>query len=234
MKWEVKWSSPQAADYPILWKHLSQPPLIFSYRGRPVWNEMPTLSVVGSRTPMRDSQNWMQRELGEYLRTTEVAIVSGGARGVDQWAHRLALDHRRPTVCVFPSGLLNPYPPGVETLCQEILAGGGALVSTFDLHQGMSKALFHKRNRWIAGFSLAMLVVEANRRSGSALSARLAREEQREVATLPVSPLSLQGMGNLELLNDGATLIRDAKDISVMMGRLYNTWTTGEPHRGHP
>lgn len=83
----------------------------------------------------------------------------------------------------------------------------------------MQKALFHIRNRWIAGMAGATFVVEANRRSGSSLSARLAREENREVATLPVFPLSSQGLGNLALLNDGATLIRDAKDLMTLVGR---------------
>ncbi len=215
----IVWSHRECADYPRLWRRLSRAPVLFSYMGRPVWNDRPTLAVVGSRTPMRDTLVWMQCEFGPFLRQCDVTIVSGGARGVDQWAHRLAMDCGRPTVCVYPSGLLNPYPPGFEPTAERILAEGGALISTFGLHQGMRKDLFHIRNRWIAGLSGATFVAEANRRSGSALSARLALEENREVATLPVFPMSAQGLGNLQLLNDGATLIRDALDLAALVGR---------------
>lgn len=216
----ITWSHRDSDDYPRLWKSLSRGPLIFSYIGEPVWNDHPVLAVVGSRTPMRDSLLWMQREFAAFLRECQVTVVSGGARGIDQWAHRLALDHRRPTVCVYPSGLLNPYPPGFEDMAARIVRQGGALISTFGLEEGMRKDFFHIRNRWIAGMAGATFVVEANRRSGSALSARLALEENREVATLPVFPMSAQGLGNLQLLNDGATLIRDAIDLQAMIGRV--------------
>lgn len=216
----IVWSHRESGDYPRLWKSLSRGPLLFSYIGYPVWNENITLAVVGSRTPMRDTLLWMQREFSAFLRECQVTVVSGGARGIDQWAHRLALDYRRPTVCVYPSGLLNPYPPGFEALADRIVDQGGALISTFGLEQGMRKDFFHIRNRWIAGLSGATFVVEANRRSGSALSARLALEEGREVATLPVFPMSAQGLGNLQLLNDGATLIRDSVDLEALVNRV--------------
>lgn len=215
----IVWSYKGCTDYPLAWNGLSRGPLLFSYMGNPVWNQKPALAVVGSRTPMRETTQWMQREFSEFLRVSDVAIVSGGARGVDQCAHRLAMDNGRPTVCIFPSGLLNPYPPGVEAMADRIVGSGGAVISTFLLEQPMRKALFHIRNRWIAGLSGATFVAEANRRSGSALSARLAFEENREVATLPVFPLSSQGLGNLALLNDGATLIRDAKDLITLVNR---------------
>ncbi len=215
----IVWSHRECSDYPRLWKSLSRSPLLFSYMGRPVWNDRPALAVVGSRTPMRDTLLWMQQEFGAFLRECDVAVISGGARGIDQWAHRLAMDRRRATVCVYPSGLLNPYPPGFEATAERILAEGGALISTFGLEEGMRKDFFHIRNRWIAGLSGATFVAEANRRSGSALSARLAVEEGREVATLPVFPMSAQGLGNLQLLNDGATLIRDAIDLAALVAR---------------
>ncbi len=216
----VRWSYPGQADYPFYWNFLSKKPPVFSYLGNPVWKQMPTLSVVGSRTPLRETCLWMQRELGHFLRDNEICVVSGGARGVDQWAHRLAMDFGRPTVCVLPSGLLDPYPPNFsEAIGNRILKEGGALVSTFPLREAMRKSHFHIRNRWICGFSHTTFVVEANRRSGSWLTARLARDEGREVATLPVFPHSSQGLGNLDLIHDGAQMIRDASDLAIFYGR---------------
>jgi DNA processing protein len=211
----IRWSWPGENDYPAGWTNLLDkvgPPL-FSYKGEPVWTQWPLISVVGSRTPMRDTCLWMQMELPRFLALEPAAVVSGGARGVDQWAHRLCMDAGRPTVCVFPSGLHNPYPPGFEGFSERILATGGALVSTYALEQGMRKRFFLERNRWIAALSTVTFVVEANRRSGSSMTAKLAREEEREVCTLPVFPRSVQGLGNLDLLNEKASMIRDHQDL---------------------
>jgi len=161
----------------------------------------------------------MQRELAPFLRECGVQVVSGGARGVDQWAHRLAIDSRQSTVCILPSGLLNAYPPAAEPLWARILESGGCLMSTCALNEPMRKHFFHVRNRWIAGLSDLCLVVEANRRSGSLLTAKLANDESREVCTLPVSPMSSQGLGNLDLLMSGATMVRDRHDLRTLWNK---------------
>jgi DNA processing protein len=172
---------------------------------------------------MAETRMWMQRELGRFLRAGGAAVVSGGARGVDQWAHRLCMDEGLPTLCVLPSGLLNPYPPGNQEFWERVVEGGGALLSTFPLREPMRKHHFHTRNRWIVGFSPAVFVVEANRRSGSAMTAGLAREEGREVCTLPVFPHSEQGLGNLDLIGGGATMVRDHEDLAVLWDRCRSS-----------
>lgn len=212
----VVWSRFGDLDYPRLWLSLSQKPLIFHYRGDPVWKSLPMLSVVGSRTPMQETKMWMQRELGKFLRTNRVGVVSGGARGVDQWAHRLALDCARPTVCILPAGVMRPYPPGSEEFMDAMVNEGGCLLSTFHPLEDMRKHNFHIRNRWIAGLSKVCLVAEANRRSGSSLTASLAKIEGRTVATVPVHPHSIKGLANLDLIGEGAAMIRDHLDLSAV------------------
>jgi DNA processing protein len=211
----IAWCRFGEVDYPRLWLSLSQKPLIFHYRGEPLWRRWPLLSVVGSRTPMRETKMWMQRELGKFLRDRRVGVVSGGARGVDQWAHRLSIDCRRPTVCVLPAGVMRPYPPGSEEFLDSIVREGGCLLSTFHPFEDMRKHNFHIRNRWIAGFSKLCLVAEANRRSGSSLTAMLARAESRALATIPVHPHSEQGLANLDLICEGAAIIRDHLDLET-------------------
>jgi DNA processing protein len=215
----VRWSYVGQPDYPPLWNELSSQPLVFSYQGQPVWMEFPLISVVGSRTPMTETSLWMQREFSRFLRQTRAGVVSGGARGVDQWAHSLALAAGRPTVVVFPSGLLNPYPFGRDDLWEDVLLQDGCLLSTFPLHEPMHRHFFPTRNRWIAGFSRVTFIAEANRRSGSCLTANMALREGREIATLPVAPFAQQGLANLDLLRDGATLISHAGDLSAAIGR---------------
>ncbi len=211
----VRWSRVGLEDYPRGWLQLSQRPLVFSYQGEPCWRSNRLVAVVGSRTPMTESRMWMQRELSLFLRRNDCGVVSGGARGIDQWAHRLSLDERKPTVCVLPSGVLNPYPPGSGEVWDRIRSGGGCLLSTFALREPMFRNNFPVRNRWIVGFSPAVFVVEANRRSGSALTAKLAKDEGREIWTLPVFPHSEQGLGNLDLISDGASLMRNHLDLAT-------------------
>jgi DNA processing protein len=224
----VRWSFPGQPDFPPGWYGLSRAPLLFSYIGRPVWLEKTLISIVGSRTPMTESTLWMQRELPRFLSCLDVAVVSGGARGVDQWAHRLALAARRPTVVVFPSGILNPYPHDREDLWESVLLEDGCLLSTFALGEPIRKQHFHTRNRWIAGLSELTFVVEGNRRSGSLLTAALALEEGRTVAAIPVSPYCAQGQGGLDLIVEGGIMIRDAGDLIVAMSKALEP--ISKPH----
>lgn len=218
----VRWSRIGDENYPQEWLNLScTPPLIFSYQGEPCWKSHPLIAVVGSRTPMSDSLLWMRRELSGFLSSRRIGVVSGGARGIDQWAHRLCMDANLPTVCVLPSGLLNPYPPGSSELLSSILAGGGSVISTFALQEPMRKAAFHIRNRWITGLSPLLFVVEANRRSGSSLTAKCAKEEHRGICTLPVFPYCEQGRANLDLIMDAGHMLRDRLDLDQVWN-LYS------------
>ncbi len=219
----IRWTYMLQDDYPQNWLSLSRAPILFNYMGPPVWCERQLLAVVGSRTPMVDTSLWLQRELPVFLKLLQVGVVSGGARGVDQLAHRLAVAAKVPTVCIFPSGLLNKYPSMKEDLWESVVQGGGALVSAFPLFEPMRKSAFHLRNRWIAGLSPLTFVAEANRRSGSALTAKFANDESRTVCTLPVSANTTQGLGNLDLLLNGAVLLRDAKDLQVAWQRSVSS-----------
>lgn len=217
----IRWSYKGQPDYPSDWVGLSERPIVFSYQGEPCWMNTPLLAVVGSRTPSSETLMWMRRDLSEFLRISRVGIVSGGARGIDQCAHRIAMECDRPTVCILPSGLMNPYPFHHEHLWAQIRAKGGCMMSTCSLNEPLRKSFFHMRNRWIAGLSPICFVAEANRRSGTLLTARRALEEHREICTLPVFPMSPQGLGNLDLLFTGAHPLRDHRDL-LSLWDLYS------------
>ena len=219
----IRWVDMFDPDYPASWRHLSCMPVIFSYQGEPLWKTRKLISIVGSRTPSADTLCWMQRELTEFFKRRDVGVVSGGARGVDQWAHRLCMDAGRPTICVLPTGLLNPYPFGHEEFWRRILDEGGCLMSTCSLNERLKTEFFHIRNRWIAGLSELVFVVEANRRSGSSLTAKLAMEEHKTVCTLPVFPTATQGLGNLDLMFSGAMFVRDHLDLAALTDYLCPT-----------
>lgn len=218
----VQWSYYCNTDYPNEWRRLSEPPRVFSYLGSPCWLQRPMLSVVGSRTPSTLTLRWLQRELGPFLRKIGAGVVSGGARGVDQWAHRIAMDTGVPTVAMLPTGILHRYPPGADALWERILQTGGALVSTFPPRDLLRKSHFYTRNRWIAGFSRLTFVAEANRRSGSLVTADRVVQEGRRLCTLPLSPMSEQGLANLDLIENGAKMLRDHHDLIGVWGECEN------------
>lgn len=209
-------------DYPAEFVHLKNPPRAILYRGQPVWRYRPSLSVVGSRQPSSMSLAWMDLHLTEVLQSHPTVVVSGGARGIDQKAHAVSLRASCPTICLIPSGFRHIYPPSLESWFETIEAGGGAIMSPFSPSMKMYKAHFHYRNRLIAVLSSLVFVVEARRRSGSLLTARLALELGREVAILPQHPMIEGGLGTLDLLCEGAFPVRDAEDLALLIEQFLS------------
>jgi DNA processing protein len=228
---ELKWTYPLSPDYPHRLLTLTKPPLILCYRGRPIWQELELLAVVGSREPSRDSIDWMRQHLLGFLNDVEVAVASGGARGVDRQAHELTILAGRPTVAFLPAGILQTYPSNHRDLFAEIVNQGGAVISGFAPDAKMQKSFFHARNRWIAGIASVTFIVEAQRKSGTHLTAKMALEENRSICTLPVSPLAGKGLANLDLLYEGAQMIRDKNDLMLFFGRELRMSALAPPER---
>lgn len=218
-KQNVKFACYGEAEYPECFKLLDFPPLVISFLGEPVWQTKQFISVVGSREPCSDSLLWMDRELIAYLSHCAVGVVSGGARGVDQAAHRAALLAGQPTVVFVPAGLGKMYPKELSKLVPAVLASGGAFVSEYSFNQEMRICFFEARNRLIASMGSYLLVVEGKRRSGSLLTAGLAMAQGKTIACLPGHPVHPQFSGTLDLLVSGANLIRDRLDLLSLNGK---------------
>jgi DNA processing protein len=208
---------PGHKDYPFDPKTIRNCPQFLSCLGEVCWNSRHLVSVIGSREPSSAALAWMDLHLSEFLKSNDVVLVSGGARGVDQKAHFLALRAQKPTVVFLPSGLAQPYPAEWKSWHKEVVRSGGALISTFSPFQGVRKHHFEQRNQLIAAIGQLLLVVEARRRSGSSMTARLAKEINRTICCLPGSPMDSRCFGNLDLLFDGALPIRDASDLGVLL-----------------
>lgn len=206
---------PGEADYPPGFTRLEDPPLFLSYFGTPCWHSSDLLSVVGSREPCERSLAWMEREL-QPLAKKGAVFVSGGARGVDQRAHAISLRTGRPTVAFLPAGLERIYPTNFMDWVKPICEAGGAVVSELAPWESMHKHYFVKRNRMIAALSRVTLIVEARRQSGTMITARCARDNDRVVGVLPGPPGDPRYAGNLELLASGAHMIRDYWDLLTL------------------
>jgi DNA processing protein len=211
---------------------MGDPPLTLSFQGSPVWLMEKSIAVVGSREPSQDSLKWLEKELAEFCRIEKSLIVSGGARGIDQKAHAIALRNNCPTIIVLPSGLGQIYPASLKNWLEPVLAGGGCVLSEYDYSQKMHKYLFHHRNRLIAALGLVTLLVEAKRKSGTLITAQQAAQLGRPVGVVPGHPYDPHFAGCLDLLSEGATIIRDAQDLSIFLKAEFHSKGEFLPHMG--
>jgi DNA processing protein len=157
------------------------------------------------------------RVLARDLAAAGLTVVSGLARGIDTRAHRGALDAGGRTVAVLGSGLDRLYPEENAALAAQI-ERDGAVVSEFPPGTGPWKQNFPRRNRVIAGWGSAVVVVEAGAKSGALSTARAALDEGREVMAVPGHPSQPNAEGTNGLIRDGAALVRGAADVLAEMG----------------
>ena len=198
------------AFYPALLKHIQDPPPFLTYYGT-LYKESPCVSIVGSRTATSYGLSTAEN-LSFKLASKGFQIVSGLARGIDAMAHKGALRAKGKTIAVLGSGLKKIYPKENESLFHEI-AETGTIFSEFKVNADPIPGHFPVRNRIIAGLSCGSVVVEAAKRSGSLITARLASEYNREVFAVPGSIKSRKSEGTHSLLKQGAKLVETEMDI---------------------
>jgi len=197
-------------EYPPLLLEISDPPPYLYVYGSLEQSDR-SVAVVGSRNAT-DYGISATRSLCRDLAAYKLTVVSGLARGVDTAAHKGAIEGKGRTIAVMGSGFNNIYPPENRRLAKRI-AEHGAVISEFCLSAGPEAHHFPIRNRIISGISLGTLVVEATRKSGSLITARLAAEQNREVFAVPGSVHSFKSTGTHTLIKQGAKLVEHAKDV---------------------
>jgi DNA processing protein len=146
-------------------------------------------------------------------------VVSGLALGIDAAAHRGALNGGGVTVAVMGTGVDLVYPAAHTRLAEEILAGGGALVSQFPDGTVPRRQNFPARNWTMAALSDVTVVVEAGEGSGALITAEAALHLHKEVMAVPGSVFSALSVGTHGLLRDGAGLVQNARDVLALLGR---------------
>jgi DNA processing protein len=199
------------ATYPRLLREIADPPFLLFAAGNVDRFRLPAVAIVGSRAATRYGRDVATR-LSRELSDAGVAIVSGFARGVDEAAHTASLGGPGGTIAVLGCGLDVEYPQEHASLKQAMLARD-LVISEFWPGTEPRPQNFPVRNRIIAGLASGVVVVEASRRSGSLITARLASEAGRDVFAVPGSVFSETSVGAHELLRDGAILCRRAEDV---------------------
>lgn len=197
------------ADYPALLAQIdAAPPVMWALGpGLPVTRK--AVAIVGARNASAAGQT-MAAALARDLGAAGFTVVSGMARGIDARAHEAAL--KTGTVAVLGGGIDDVYPPENAGLYAQ-LREHGLIVSESPAGYRAQARDFPRRNRIISGLSLATVVVEAELRSGSLITARLAAEQNREVFAVPGSPLDPRAKGCNDLLRTGAHICESAEDI---------------------
>ncbi|HEX7387067.1 MAG TPA: DNA-processing protein DprA [Castellaniella sp.] len=201
-------------DYPKALLDLSDPPPILFVHGNPGILQHPALAMVGARSATRVGME-NARDFAQYLAERGWCIVSGLASGIDTAAHQGALragPEAGGTLAVLGTGIDRVYPPANRDLAHRI-AEQGLLISEFPLGTPGLPFNFPRRNRLVASLSAGVLVVEAARRSGSLITARLAGELGREVFAIPGSIHSPLSHGCHALIRQGAKLVESGQDI---------------------
>jgi len=207
-------------EYPPLLLQIPDPPPFLYVFGR-LNGSIRNIAVVGSRNATRYGISTTRR-LCHDLAKLKMTITSGMAVGIDSAAHEGALMGKGSTIAVLGSGLERVYPEQNRKLFHQI-SENGAVISEFPLKTEPDAHNFPKRNRIISGMSLGTVVVEATKRSGSLITARLAAEQNRDVFAVPGSIQSFKSTGTHTLIKQGAKLVEHAQDIMEELSHMIKT-----------
>ncbi len=206
------------ADYPDMLAAVDPPPPLLWTRGDVALLSRPCIGIVGARIASAGGQR-IARGLSQQLGEAGHVVVSGLARGIDAAAHLGALPTG--TVAVLGGGVDDIYPSENADLYRQIVERG-CIVSESPVGARAQARDFPRRNRIISGLSRGVIVVEAEIRSGSLITARLANEQGRDVFAVPGSPLDPRSKGPNELLRQGAILCEGLEDVE----RAFTTLRT--------
>jgi DNA processing protein len=207
-----------SADWPTKLECLTDPPEVMFCRGRLELLAERAVGIVGSRETSAGGADLAAR-LGERLAEEGWTVVSGLARGIDACAHRGALAAGGDTIAVLGCGPDVPYPPENDALLARI-AAQGLVVSEFAPGAPPRSAQFPRRNRVLAALSDAVVVVESRLRSGALVTAKYALDQGKELYAVPGWPSAALSQGPLQLLRQGARLIRSAEDLVEDLGGI--------------
>src|SRR5579884_2803752 len=199
--------------YPVRLREIFDPPLVLFAIGRSELLHSHAIAVVGTRNPTPYGVAAAER-LSADLARAGLSIVSGMARGIDTAAHKACLRENGDTIAVLGCGVDVLYPADNRKLYEDI-GKRGLLVSEFPLGAPAYPQNFPIRNRIVSGLSLGVVIVEGAQHSGSAITAKLAMDQGREVFAVPGNITSKMSWGpNLLIKSGGAKLVQEWSDIT--------------------
>ncbi|QVL33627.1 DNA-processing protein DprA [Telmatocola sphagniphila] len=230
---EVSLVSYDKPTYPSRLKTISDYPSLLYVKGKLLSTDDRAVAIVGSRQCTTYGRK-MAEKMAVGLSQAGYTIVSGLARGIDGFAHQATLEAKGRTLAVLAGGLSKIYPPEHAALASQV-AMQGALISETAMKLAPQRGMFHNRNRLISGLSRAVIIIEANEKSGALITARHAAEQDRTVLVVPANADAMTSAGSLRLIRDGARLVRgiddvleDLNELSVQRYSLFKDDQLGE------
>lgn len=171
-----------------------------------------SIAIVGSRECTPYGAKYA-KEFAKKMSKKDICIVSGMAIGIDTAAHRGAVKEIGGTIAVLGAGFNNIYPEENIELFNQIIENNGLIISEYSPNTKVDLSRFPHRNRIISGLSMGVLVVEAKYRSGSTVTARYAKQQNRKVFCIPSNIDLKTGVGTNKLIQEGAKLVISSEDI---------------------
>ena len=176
-----------------------------------------SIAIIGSRDCTEYGYE-QAKKFAKELARENICIVSGMAIGIDSAAHIGAKSELGKTIAVLGSGFNHIFPKENEELFHEIIEEGGCIISEYEPDTEPNSKNFPIRNRIISGLADGVLVVEAKDRSGSGITARLAKKQNKKVYCIPSNIDSKNGVGTGRLIQEGANLVLSPQDILIELG----------------
>jgi DNA processing protein len=202
----------ESPSYPKSLREIHAPPIVLYVWGELQERDHHAIGIIGARRTTHYGTE-SAKKLAYQLAYAGLTVISGLARGIDTAAHQGALAAKGRTIAVIGSGLSKLYPPENRGLAEKIRGGNGAIVSEFSMEIEPDRQTFPMRNRIIAGWSHGVLVVEAGLNSGALITASQALEQGRSVYAVPGHINAPSALGSNRLIQQGAKLVMDARDI---------------------
>ena len=207
--------------YPTFLKNIKDPPQQLYAEGNLELLNTTSISIIGSRACSVSEIN-AAKQFAKDLASNGITIVSGMAVGIDTAAHTGCLEVGGNTIAVLGSGLNRIFPKENVKLYHEIIENNGLVISEYPPETPKNSRQFLERNRIVSGLSVGVLVIEAAHRSGTSVTAALAKKQGKEIFCIPHELNDKHGVGTNRLIKNGAHLVTCADDILNKLNNLEN------------
>jgi len=199
-------------EYPNKLKEIFDPPLLIYAVGNVTLLNSKQIAIVGSRHPSTYGKEVTQNIVADLVKN-KLTITSGLAQGIDSLSHQNALDNKGNTLAVMGTGINKIYPAKNRKLATKIVQKNSLIISEYPLDTEPLRHNFPQRNRIISALSLGTVIIEAQEKSGSLITAKLAIDQNKEVFAIPGSIFNKNSLGCNNLIKEGAKLVNCVDDI---------------------
>lgn len=199
-------------EYPESLKQIKNPPKRLYLKGNIKLLKTPGIAIVGARNCTQYGEK-MAKKFAKELAEFGITIISGMALGIDSYAHISTLEANGNTIAVIPSGHSNIYPKENQKLYNQILENNGLIITEYQENEKATSNKFLERNRIVSGLSLGTVVIEAAYRSGTSVTAKIAKEQGRDVFCIPGSLDNPKSIGTNNLIKEFAKIVTSPKDV---------------------